>query len=102
MADPKKILITEDVTGIGIERLKGKYQVFADPDLWKKIPELGKAVENVEALIIRNQTRVNAGLLSGAKSLKVIGRAGAGYDNIDVPAAAQAGVVGSYRPGANA
>jgi D-3-phosphoglycerate dehydrogenase len=102
MADPQKILITEDVTGIGIERLKGKYLVSADPDLWKKIPELGKAVENVEALIVRNQTRVNSALLSGAKSLKVIGRAGAGYDNIDVPAASQAGVVVSYSPEENA
>lgn len=102
MTDQKKILITEDVTGIGIERLKGKYLVSADPDLWKKIPELGKAIENVEALIVRNQTKVNAALLSGAKSLQVIGRAGAGYDNIDVAAASQAGVVVSYSPEENA
>ena len=102
MADQKKILITEDVTGNGIERLKTKYHVTADPNLWKKVPELEKAIENVEALIVRNQTRVNASLLSGAKSLKVIGRAGAGYDNIDVPAVSQAGVVVSYSPEENA
>ena len=102
MADQKKILITEDVTGIGIERMKRKYLVSADPDLWKRAPELGKAIENADALIIRNQTRVNADLLFRAKSLQVIGRAGAGYDNIDVPAASQAGVVVSYSPEENA
>jgi D-3-phosphoglycerate dehydrogenase len=102
MADRAKILICEDVTGIGIEQLKGKYDVAYDPDLWKRIPELEKAVEEVDALIIRNQTKITPALLNKARNLKVIGRAGAGYDNIDVPSASLAGVVVSFSPEENA
>jgi D-3-phosphoglycerate dehydrogenase len=102
MADQKRILISEDVTGIGIERLKKKYLVHADADLWKKDSELKDAVQGIDALIIRNQTKVTAALLSKARALQVIGRAGVGYDNIDVPAATQAGVVVSYSPEENA
>ncbi len=102
MANPKKILVSEDVTGTGIDRLKAKYQVHYDPDLWKKVPELEGMIPGFEALIVRNQTKVNAGLLAKAKALRVIGRAGAGYDNIDVPAATKEGVVVAFSPEENA
>ena len=97
MTDKRRILICEDVTGTGIDRLKGKYQVQYEPDLWKKIPELEEKIRGYDGLIVRNQTRVNASLLSKAKTLRIIGRAGAGYDNIDVPAASQEGVVVSFQ-----
>ena len=97
-----KILISEDVTGTGIETLKKKYEVAYSPDLWKKGPELEKAVEEVDALIIRNQTKITPIVMNKAKNLKVIGRAGAGYDNIDVPSASLAGVVISFSPEENA
>jgi D-3-phosphoglycerate dehydrogenase len=102
MAARAKILVCEDITGTGIERLKGKYEVLYDPDLWKKIPELERAVEGIDALIIRNQTKITPALVSKARNLKVIGRAGAGYDNIDVPSASQAGIVVSFSPEENA
>jgi len=102
VANPKKILISEDVTGTGIDQLKAKYQVHYDPDLWKKVPELEGMIPGFEALIVRNQTKVNAGLLAKAKALRVIGRAGAGYDNIDLPAATKEGVVVAYSPEENA
>jgi len=97
-----KILISEDVTGTGIETLKKKYEVVYDPDLWKKVSELEKAVEEVDALIIRNQTKITPTLVNKAKNLKIIGRAGAGYDNIDVPSVSLAGVVISFSPEENA
>lgn len=102
MCPKKKIIIAEDITGEGIERLKNKYQVYADPDLWKKIPELKKNLRDAEGFIVRNMTKVNLDLLREAKSLKVIGRAGAGYDNIDVAAASQQGIVICYSPEENA
>lgn len=102
MTDKRRILICEDVTGTGIDRLKGKYQVQYEPDLWKKIPELEEKIRGYDGLIVRNQTRVNASLLSKAKTLRIIGRAGAGYDNIDVPAASQEGVVVAFSPEENA
>jgi D-3-phosphoglycerate dehydrogenase len=102
MSPQKKILISEDVTGLGIERLKQKYQLQIDPELWKKTSALEEIIPDFEALIVRNQTKVTASLLSKAKALRVVGRAGVGYDNIDVPAASQAGVVVSYSPDENA
>jgi D-3-phosphoglycerate dehydrogenase len=102
VADGKKILIAEDVTGSGIDRLKQKYQVESDWDLWKKIPQLKDALRDADALLVRNQTKVNADLLAQARLLKIIGRAGAGYDNIDVEAASQVGVVVCYSPEENA
>lgn len=102
MSIQARILISEDITGTGIETLKKKYEVACDPDLWKKIPELEKAVEEVDALIIRNQTKITPTLMNKAKNLKIIGRAGAGYDNIDVPSASLAGVVVSFSPEENA
>jgi D-3-phosphoglycerate dehydrogenase len=95
------VLICEDVTGTGIDRLKGKYQVQYQPDLWKKVPELEEQIRDSEGLIVRNQTRVNASLLAKAEALRVVGRAGAGYDNIDVSAASREGVVVAYSPEEN-
>ena len=92
MPPQKKILISEDVTGTGIDRLKQKYHLQIDPELWKKTPTLEETIAGFDGLIVRNQTKVNASLLSRAKALRVVGRAGAGYDNIDVAAATQAGV----------
>jgi D-3-phosphoglycerate dehydrogenase len=54
-----------------------------------------------EALIVRNQTQVDARLLSMAVDLKIIGRAGAGLDNIDVPAATAKGIVVVSTPDQN-
>lgn len=102
MSPQKRILISEDITGTGVERLKQKYHVQIDPDIWKKVSALEEAIPGFDALIVRNQTRVTASLLSKGKALRVVGRAGAGYDNIDVPAASQEGVVVSYSPEENA
>jgi len=102
VAGGKKILIAEDITGPGIDRLQQKYQVESDWDLWKKIPQLKDALRDADALLVRNQTKVNADLLAQAQRLKVVGRAGAGYDNIDVEAASQVGAVICYSPEENA
>ena len=102
MPDRKKVLICEDVTGTGIDRLKEKYHLEFAPDLWKRVPELEEKVQGCEGLIVRNQTKVNASLLFKGESLQVIGRAGAGYDNIDISAASREGVVVTYSPEENA
>lgn len=59
------------------------------------------AVADVDALIIRSDD-VNAKVLEAAKKLKIVVRAGAGYDNIDLKAASQHGVVAMNTPGQNA
>lgn len=62
--------------------------------------DLLKAVEDVDGLIIRSD-KVNADVLNAARNLKIVVRAGAGYDNIDLAAATQHGVVAENTPGQN-
>jgi len=63
--------------------------------------ELIKAVEDVDAIIIRSDL-VTPEVIKAAKNLKIVVRAGAGYDNIDLPAATAANVVAMNTPGQNA
>lgn len=62
--------------------------------------QLLDAVSNADALIIRSD-KVDGEVLDAAKSLKIVVRAGAGYDNIDLDAATQHGVVAMNTPGQN-
>jgi D-3-phosphoglycerate dehydrogenase len=95
------ILITEVMGGPPIEELKARYSVLVQADLWKSPDKIKALLPNCRALIVRNQTRVNADLLSAAHRLKVIGRAGAGLDNIELSAANAAGVVVASTPDQN-
>lgn len=62
--------------------------------------ELLAAVESVDAIIIRSD-KVDAEVLGAAKNLKIVVRAGAGYDNVDLEAATAHGVVVMNTPGQN-
>jgi D-3-phosphoglycerate dehydrogenase len=102
MSDAKKILISEDIEGTGIDQLRAKYEVTADPMMWKDPVKLEEAIRGVEALFVRNQTLVTEPLLVKADRLRVIARVRVGYDNIDIEAASKAGVVVCYSPDENA
>jgi D-3-phosphoglycerate dehydrogenase len=75
--------------------------VALEPDLWKSPEKIKALLPNCRALIVRNQTKVNADLLSAATKLQIIGRAGAGLDNIEVPAATAKGIVVVSTPDQN-
>jgi D-3-phosphoglycerate dehydrogenase len=62
--------------------------------------DLLKAVEDVDALIVRSD-KVTPAVIEAAKSLKIVVRAGAGYDNIDLPAATARDIVVMNTPGQN-
>ncbi len=63
---------------------------------------LERMIGEAEALLVRSETRVTAELLASAPRLRVIGRAGAGVDTIDVDAATARGIVVVNAPGGNA
>jgi len=96
-----EILITENLGGRWIEELKKKFSVTVRPELWKSPDEIKALLPGCRALIVRNQTRVTADLLSAGKGLQIIGRAGAGLDNIEVPAATANGTVVVSTPDQN-
>ncbi len=64
-------------------------------------PAFSQALARAAGLVIRTYTRVNADLLARAPGLRVVGRAGAGLDNIDLPACAKRGVAVVSTPDAN-
>ncbi len=66
-----------------------------------KADELLKIIGDYEFLIVRSATKVTKEVLESGKKLKIVGRAGAGVDNIDVPAAIERGVVVENTPGGN-
>lgn len=84
--------ITDILEAAGHQVVKlEKYEAQAD---------LVKAVADAEAMIIRSD-KVTAEVIAAAPKLKIVVRAGAGYDNVDLAAATQAGVVVMNTPGQN-
>src|SRR5690606_303854 len=66
-----------------------------------KPEDLANFINDYDGLAIRSSTKVTADILKGAKNLKVIGRAGIGVDNVDIPAATATGVVVMNTPFGN-
>lgn len=64
-------------------------------------PELLEAVKEADALLVRSATTVDGEVIAAAPNLKIIGRAGVGLDNVDIPAATEAGVMVANAPTSN-
>ena len=95
-----KIFVADDVSESGLQPLRdAKFEVQKRTGLPKE--ELIAALQDFEGLIVRSETKVTSEILEGATSLRVIGRAGVGVDNIDVPAATMRGVVVMNAPDGN-
>ncbi len=95
-----KVLISDNLSPIGVEILK-KAGLDVDARSKTSPEEIEKIIGDYDALIIRSATKVTAGLLEKAAKLKVVGRAGSGLDNVDIPAATKKGVVVMNTPGGN-
>jgi D-3-phosphoglycerate dehydrogenase len=97
-----KILISDKTHEICARTLRGfpGLSVAEKPGLSSE--ELAAELKDAAGLIVRSATKVTREVLEASPNLKVIGRAGAGVDNIDVPAASQRGVVVMNTPGGNA
>ena len=63
--------------------------------------ELIAQVADINAIVVRSETKITRNVISAARSLKVVGRAGVGVDNVDVAAATEAGVVVMNTPSGN-
>ena len=98
----KKIVISEFMDAAAVESLRGRFDTRYDPALVDRRAELAAGLEDADALIVRNRTRVDAELLAAAPRLKVVGRLGVGLDNIDLPLCRERGVVVIPATGANA
>lgn len=88
-----KILISDNLSSHGVEILRGHPEFEVDVKVGLPPEELKSIIGSYQALIVRSETKVTADILSAADNLKVIGRAGTGVDNIDVPVATKKGIV---------
>ncbi|MGK0617726.1 hydroxyacid dehydrogenase [Meiothermus cerbereus] len=97
------IVVSEFITPSGLERLKQSgLEVYYDPNLWKDRQALKARLAPATALVVRNQTLVNADLLAAGPRLKVVGRLGVGLDNIVQPDLKARGVQLYFARGINA
>ena len=89
---PTKILVSDPLDEEGLTILKNSGFPFdLKPGLSEE--ELCEIIDDYDCLIIRSGTKVTAKVIEAAKNLRVIGRAGVGVDNIDVPAATEKGIL---------
>ncbi len=96
-----KVLISDNLHAAGIAVLSAQpnIEVVNRPGLAPA--ELKEAIKDADALVIRSGTKVTAELIAAAPRLKVVGRAGTGLDNVDIPAASKRGIVVMNTPGGN-
>ena len=95
-----RILVLEGITDRGAEILRAEGWTV---DMEKALPpaELARLVPSYDAVLIRSASQVTSEVIEAAKSLKVIGRAGVGVDNVDLAAATRRGVLVMNSPGGN-
>jgi D-3-phosphoglycerate dehydrogenase len=97
-----KVLISDALSAAAVQIFKDRgIEVDFQPALGKDKEKLAAAVGNYDGLAIRSATKVTAKILENAKNLKVIGRAGIGVDNVDIPAATARGIIVMNTPFGN-
>ncbi len=96
----KKIIITDavDKKCVGILESAG-YNVTYQPGMPKD--EIKKVIKDFNGLIVRSDTKVTSDLIELMDNMEVIGRAGAGVDNIDLEASTRKGIIVMNTPGGN-
>jgi D-3-phosphoglycerate dehydrogenase len=94
-----KVLVSDPIAKEGIELLQQHFDVDVKTGMEKS--QLIDIIGEYDALAVRSETKVTADVLEAAKNLKIIGRAGVGVDNIDVPVATQKGILVVNSPAGN-
>lgn len=96
-----KVLVSDNLAKQGVEILKKAGGIDVDVNTSLTPAQLKKAIGKYDALIVRSKTKVTGEIIKSARKLKVIGRAGVGVDNIDIPAASKRGIIVMNTPAGN-
>jgi len=97
-----KVLISDSLSPAAVQIFKDRgVAVEFQPKLGGDKEKLAELIGNFDGLAVRSATKVTAKLLERAKALKVIGRAGIGVDNVDIPAATAKGIIVMNTPFGN-
>ena len=97
-----RVLVSDKLseTAVQIFRDRG-VEVDFMPEVGKDKEKLLEIIGNYDGLAIRSATKVTEKVIAAAKNLKVIGRAGIGVDNVDIPAASRRGIIVMNTPFGN-
>ncbi len=85
------VLLAEELSPATIDALGPDFEIRQTDGADRS--QLLSAIADVDAILVRSATQVDAEAIAAAKNLKVIARAGVGLDNVDIKAATQAGVM---------
>ncbi|MGB9437600.1 MAG: phosphoglycerate dehydrogenase [Desulfobacterales bacterium] len=96
-----KVLVSDVLGDIGIKMFQEEPGIEVDVHTGLAPDELKSVIGQYDALVIRSATKVTEDILNSAQNLKVVGRAGIGLDNVDIPAATKRGVVVMNTPTGN-
>ncbi len=97
-----RVLISDALSPAAVQIFKDRgVEVDFQPNLGKDKDKLAEIIGNYDGLAIRSATKISPKILANAKNLKVIGRAGIGVDNVDIPAATARGIIVMNTPFGN-
>ncbi|MBV8771640.1 MAG: phosphoglycerate dehydrogenase, partial [Deltaproteobacteria bacterium] len=93
MAASFRVLVSDSLAPQGVEILKRHARIQCDINTALTPAQLAAIIPPYDALLVRSSTKVTREIIDRASSLKVIGRAGVGVDNVDLDAATRRGIV---------
>lgn len=96
-----KVIVVDPISEEGLKSLIDHKDFQVDINTNLNEEELTQIISNYDALIVRSQTQITPNILSSAKNLRVIARAGVGVDNIDVDCATKQGILVINAPDGN-
>jgi D-3-phosphoglycerate dehydrogenase len=100
--DMPKVLVSDKISPASLEIFKQQgVEVDYLPDVGKDKDKLAEIIGDYDGLAIRSATKVTEKIIAAADNLKVIGRAGIGVDNVDIPAATAKGIIVMNTPFGN-
>lgn len=99
MSERAKVLVKEKIAERGVDQLRENFDVEVGVE-WEEA-ELAERIGEFDAILIRSATKMTPELIGKADNMKVIGRAGTGVDNVDIPAATKRGIIVANAPESN-
>src|SRR5512143_3737421 len=102
MDEIKRVLVSDPLSKRGLEILERAKNLKYDLTPGLSPEELKKVIPEYDGIIVRSETKLKSDIIEAGARLKVIGRAGIGLDNVDLPAATKKGIVVMNTPQENA
>ena len=96
-----KVLVSDTLSEVGVKIFEETEGIEVDVKTGLAPEELKEIIGQYDGLAIRSATKVTSEIIDAADNLKVIGRAGIGLDNVDIPAASRRGIVVMNTPEGN-